>query len=114
MPLCVLALGITMSPVLVPESTTNLPQEISLTTSRLALCIHLSLTFSDSFSQYGVTVTESSVEIRNAFVRKVYTILCAPLSIAVLDGADVSVLRCSCSNRDFSQKPSLEIDSNLY
>ena len=26
--------------------------------------------------QYGVTVSESSLEIRNAFVRKVYTILC--------------------------------------
>ncbi|KAH9083630.1 UPF0005-domain-containing protein [Lactarius deliciosus] len=30
--------------------------------------------------KYGVTVTESSVEIRNAFVRKVYTILCGLLS----------------------------------
>ena len=27
--------------------------------------------------QYGVSVSESSLEIRNAFVRKVYTILCA-------------------------------------
>lgn len=26
--------------------------------------------------QYGVSVSESSLEIRNAFVRKVYTILC--------------------------------------
>jgi protein lifeguard len=27
--------------------------------------------------KYGVTVSESSLEIRNAFVRKVYSILCA-------------------------------------
>ncbi len=79
MPHYVLALGIRMSPVLVPGSITNLPQEIFLTISRLAHCIHLPLSFSDLFSQYGVSVTESSVEIRNAFVRKVYTILCASL-----------------------------------
>jgi hypothetical protein len=47
MPPYVLALGITMSPVLVPESITNLLQEISLTISRLALGIHLPFTFSD-------------------------------------------------------------------
>lgn len=32
------------------------------------------------FCQYGTTVSESSLEIRNAFVRKVYTILCKRLS----------------------------------
>lgn len=70
--------------------------------------------FLNLFSQYGVTVTESSVEIRNAFVRKVYTILCAFLSITVLYGADVLVIRCSCSNREFLQISSVEIDPNLY
>jgi hypothetical protein len=57
----------------------------------------------DLLSQYGVTVTESSVEIRNAFVRKVYTILCASLTNTLIDGADVPVLCCSCSNREFSR-----------
>lgn len=105
-----------MSLVLVPESITNLPQEISLTISRLALCIYLSTPFLNFFSKYGVTVTESSVEIRNAFVRKVYTILCTSLYITVLHGADVPAIRCSCSNREFFQNffPGLEIDSNLY
>ena len=92
MPHYVLALGITMSPVLVLESITNLPQEIFLTISRFAPCLHLPPTLSDFFSQYGVTVTESSVEIRNAFVRKVYTILCAsPPSMTILDDADLPV-----------------------
>jgi hypothetical protein len=97
-----LALGITMSPVLVPESIINLPQEIFLTISRSALCLHLLPPFL-IYSQYGVTVTESSAEIRNAFVRKVYTILCASPSTTLLDGANVPVLCCSGSNREFSR-----------
>ena len=104
MPHYVLALGITMSPVLVLESITNLPQEIFLTISRFVPRLHLPPTFSDFFSQYGVTVTESSLEIRNAFVRKVYTILCASPSMTILDDADLPVFfRCSCSNCEFSQ-----------
>lgn len=104
MPHYVLALGITMSPVLVLESIINLPQEIFLTISRFAPCLHLTLTFSDIFSQYGVTVTESSVEIRNAFVRKVYTILCTSPSMTTLDGADILVFFCcSWPNCEFSQ-----------
>ena len=101
MPHCVLALGIRTSLVPVLGSITNLPREIFLTISRLVHCIHLPITVSDFLSQYGVTVTESSVEIRNAFVRKVYTILCAYPSIAFLGGADVPVLCCSCSNREY-------------
>ena len=102
MPHYVLASGITMSPVLVPGSIINLLQEIFLTISRSALGLHLPPPFL-IFSQYGVTVTESSVEIRNAFVRKVYTILCASPSSTLLDGANVPVLCCSRSNREFSR-----------
>ena len=90
--------------VLVSGSITNLTQEIFLTISKLAYCIHLPLTFSDLLSQYGVTVTESSVEIRNAFVRKVYTILCASLATTLLDGAHVPILCCSCPNRENFRK----------
>jgi protein lifeguard len=36
--------------------------------------------------QYGVSVSESAPEIRAAFVRKVYTILCESCSIHLLSG----------------------------
>ncbi|KAF8265251.1 UPF0005-domain-containing protein [Lactarius quietus] len=40
--------------------------------------------------KYGVTVTESSVEIRNAFVRKVYTILFAQILATTIVGGLLS------------------------
>ncbi|KAI0305656.1 UPF0005-domain-containing protein [Multifurca ochricompacta] len=43
--------------------------------------------------KYGVTVTESSIEIRNAFVRKVYTILFAQILATTIVGGLLSQSR---------------------
>ena len=63
----------------VRESMINLTLGIFPTTLRCDFYYILSTV--DSFwptcrCQYGVSVAESSMEIRNAFIRKVYTILC--------------------------------------
>jgi hypothetical protein len=53
---------------------------------------------SDTTLQYGVTVSESSPEIRSAFIRKVYTILC--VSHLVVLGYIIYIPFCSMPNRE--------------
>lgn len=53
--------------------------------------------------QYGVSVSESSLEIRNAFVRKVYTILCTfspfPAGCHTMRITNPPLSLSSCTNR---------------
>jgi hypothetical protein len=60
-------------------STTCLRRVTSLMISRRVMCILTAIVMLTLVIQYGVTVSDSSPEIRQAFIRKVYTILCKPL-----------------------------------
>ena len=64
----------------VPAFGTNPAKAIFQMTSRYALSIVNAI--SSRSIQYGVSVSESSAEVRNAFIRKVYTILCECGSIS--------------------------------
>jgi hypothetical protein len=57
-------------------STTCLRRVTSLMISRRVTCILTAIVMLTLVIQYGVTVSDSSPEIRQAFIRKVYTILC--------------------------------------
>lgn len=52
-----------------------------------ALKLFVSVSLSD-VAKYGVSVSESSLEIRNAFVRKVYSILCKHRNATLIQEAD--------------------------
>jgi hypothetical protein len=57
-------------------SMTCLRRVTSLMISRRVMCILTAIVMLTLVIQYGVTVSDSSPEIRQAFIRKVYTILC--------------------------------------
>ena len=54
-----------------------------------------------TYDKYGVTVSESSAEIRNAFVRKVYSILCKLRMASILSRSSFRII----SLPDCKQKP---------